>query len=68
MYKKLTLASLLLLINGFIYAQSFSVDATNIPIDACTGCTGPSNNTNLNALSDATLNWSIIDVDVPRGT
>jgi hypothetical protein len=67
MYKKLTLASFLLLINGLIYAQSFSVDATNIPIDACTGCTGPSNNTNLNALSDATLNWSIIDVDVPEG-
>lgn len=67
MIKKLTLISLLLIVHGLVYAQSFNVDATNITIDACTGCTGPGNNTNLNALSDATLNWSIIDVDIPQG-
>jgi hypothetical protein len=67
MYKKLTFTSFVLLINGFIYAQSFSVDATSIAIDACTGCVSPANNTTLNALSDATLNWSIIEADVPEG-
>ena len=50
-----------------LFSQSFNVDATNISIDACTECVGPANNTYLNALSDETVYWSIIDVDIPEG-
>jgi hypothetical protein len=57
----------LIICNDITYSQSFNLDATSVTIDACTGCAGPGNNTNLNALSDATLNWSIIDVDIPEG-
>ena len=48
-------------------SQSFNVDATNISIDACTECASPANNTYLNALSDETVYWSIIDVNIPEG-
>lgn len=50
-----------------LFSQSFNVDVTNITIDACTECASPANNTYLNALSDETVYWSIIDVDIPEG-
>ena len=52
---------------SFSFCQSFNLDDTNINIDACTGCASPGNNTYLNALSDETVYWSIIDVDIPEG-
>ena len=57
----------LLMAHGYTYAQSFNVDQNIVDIDACTACTGPSNNTNLNALEDVTLSWSIVDTDIPEG-
>jgi hypothetical protein len=52
---------------GFTFSQSFNVDDTDITIDACTGCVSAANNTYLNALSDETVYWSIIDVNIPEG-
>ncbi len=64
---KLFLSISLVFSLSLAFSQSFNVDDTNITIDACTGCTGPGNNTYLNALSDETVYWSIIDVDIPEG-
>jgi hypothetical protein len=57
----------LLMTHNYTYGQSFNVDENTVNIDACTACTGPANNTNLNALEDATLSWSIVDLDIPEG-
>ena len=65
--KKLISIISFIVISFGLFSQSFNVDATNITIDACTGCAGPGNNTYLNALSDETVYWSIIDVDIPEG-
>ena len=56
-----------LLTHSYTYAQSFNVDENTVNIDACTNCAGPGSNTNLNGLEDATLNWSIVDTDIPAG-
>ena len=56
-----------LMLQANIYAQSFNVDQNIVDIDACTACTGPASNTNLNALEDVTLSWSIVDTDIPEG-
>tara|TARA_B100001287_G_C22663848_1_gene521850 strand:- start:1207 stop:1764 length:558 start_codon:yes stop_codon:yes gene_type:complete len=48
------------------HAQSFTIEQNYLTIEACTECSGPANNTNLNALSDATLSWSIIETDLPE--
>ena len=56
-----------LLTHSYTYAQSFSVVQNIVDIDACTACTGPASNTYLNALEDATLNWSIVATDIPEG-
>ena len=61
------LAFILLTVQSFAEAQSFNVDQNIVDIDACTACTGPGSNTNLNALEDATLSWSIVDTDIPEG-
>tara|TARA_B100001059_G_scaffold68819_1_gene65744 strand:+ start:386 stop:907 length:522 start_codon:yes stop_codon:yes gene_type:complete len=53
--------------HSYTYAQSFNVDENIVNIDACTACAGPASNTNLNALEDATLNWLIVDTDIPVG-
>tara|TARA_B100000524_G_scaffold150955_2_gene76420 strand:- start:68 stop:625 length:558 start_codon:yes stop_codon:yes gene_type:complete len=60
-------AFILLTVQSFANAQSFNVDQNIVDIDACTACTGPANNTNLNALEDAALSWSIVDTDIPQG-
>ena len=65
--KKLISIISFVIISFELFSQSFNVDATNITIDACTGCASPANNTYLNALSDETVYWSIIDVDIPEG-
>ena len=57
---------ILLMTHSYTYAQSFNVDENTVNIDACTNCAGPGSNTNLNALEDATLNWSIVDADIPE--
>ena len=64
---KLIFSVCCLLSMGFSFSQSFSVDETNITIEACTECASPANNTYLNALSDETVYWSIIDVNIPEG-
>ena len=58
---------ILLTIQNYADAQSFSVDQNIVDIDACTACTGPASNTYLNAIEDATLNWSIVATDIPEG-
>tara|TARA_B100000767_G_scaffold117297_1_gene112006 strand:+ start:1702 stop:2259 length:558 start_codon:yes stop_codon:yes gene_type:complete len=58
---------ILLMTHSYTYAQSFNVDENTLIIDACTNCAGPGSNTSLNALEDATLNWSIVDADIPEG-
>lgn len=60
-------AFILLTVQSYTYAQSFNVDQNIVNIDACTACTGPASNTYLNALSNATLSWSIVDTDIPEG-
>lgn len=60
-------AFILLTVQSYTYAQSFNVDQNIVDIDACTACTGPASNTYLNALSNATLSWSIVDTDIPEG-
>ena len=61
------LAFILLTVQSFATAQSFNIDQNIVNIEACTACTGPASNTNLNALEDAVLNWLIVDTDVPVG-
>ena len=65
--KKLVSTISFIVISVGLFSQSFNVDATNITIDACNECASPANNTYLNALSDETVYWSIIDVDIPEG-
>lgn len=60
-------AFILLTVQSYTYAQSFNVDQNIVDIDACTACTGPASNTYLNALSNTTLSWSIVDTDIPEG-
>ena len=67
MKKNVLFVFILLTIQSFAEAQSFNVDQNIVDIDACTACTGPASNTNLNALEDATLSWSIVDTDIPEG-
>ena len=59
--------SILLMIFGSTYAQSFNVDQNTMTIDACTACSGPASNTYLNGLSNTTLSWTIVDADLPEG-
>ena len=58
---------LFFMIQSLVNAQTFNVAENLILIEACTDCAGPATNTNLNALENATLNWSIIDTDIPAG-
>ena len=58
---------ILLTVQNYATAQSFNIDQNIVNIDACTACTGPASNTNLNGLEDAVLNWSIVDTDIPEG-
>ena len=67
MKKNVLFVFILLTIQSFATAQSFNIDQNIVNIDACTACTGPASNTNLNALEDATLNWLIVDTDIPEG-
>ena len=67
MKRFIILSFILLTVQSYADAQSFSVDQNIVDIDACTNCAGPGSNTNLNALEDATLNWSIVDADIPVG-
>ena len=67
MKKNVLFVFILLTIQSFATAQSFNIDQNIVNIDACTACTGPASNTNLNALEDATLSWSIVDTDIPEG-
>lgn len=67
MKKNVLFVFILLTIQSFATAQSFNIDQNIVNIDACTACTGPASNTNINALEGATLSWSIVDTDVPVG-
>ena len=51
---------------AYTFAQSFNVDQNTIAIDACTDCSGPANNTYLNAFTNSTLSWTIVDTDLPE--
>ena len=58
---------ILLMMFGYTHAQlSFNVDDNTITIEACTDCSGPANNTYLNAFSNGTLSWTIVDTDLPE--
>ena len=53
---------------GYTHSQlSFDVDDNTITIEACTDCSGPANNTYLNAFSNATLSWTVVGTDLPEG-
>ena len=67
MYKKLTLFSLFLIVNGIVFAQSFSVDDNVVTLNGSSTDVSIANNTFLNALSSETLQWLIVDASIPEG-
>ena len=65
--KEVILFSLFLIVNGIVFAHSFSVDDNVVTLNGRSTDVSIANNTFLNALSSETLQWLIVDASIPEG-